>query len=293
MMAAEIAALTAELTCHTCGEQFRVGLLSLVDKGIRYMPTHCPACMDKRQRRPVVAVHTECVRKWPAVRIHSLPCEWTKFRAREDDLPDWKISVRGERYGAHWSGRVDMRAPHHSFHNPPTVGDVVSVWEMKGDREVMVLKYTVPTLHYGPSPRQRYLPVTATREEIAAAEAETGGNAERITETRTWLSLGSPMAEAADRVLLWLEAYSKTTLKGFGRQYAAGLHLDGAEAVWEVSGGCRSGRYGTQAALVICAPGAPISKWHREGGETTETSPWPMEQAAIDFDFGGFDFSDE
>lgn len=279
-----MSAMEAEMTCKSCEKTFTVGLLALVDKGIRYMPTHCPACLDKRQRRPVVAVHTECVREWPAVSIHSLPCEWEKFRARPDDLPDWKITVRGERYGAQWDGRIDMRAPHHAFHNPPAVGDVVSVHEMKGNREVMILRYTVPTLHYGPSPRQKYLPVTATREEIAAAEAETGGTAERVTETRTWLALGSTMAETADRVLLYMEAFSKTTLKGFGRQYAAGLSLNAAEAAWELSGGCRSGRYSTQAALVICAPGAPISKWHREGGETTETTPWPDEpDLGLDF----------
>jgi len=58
MAASEIAALTADMTCRTCGESFAVGLLSLVDKGIRYTPLHCPACLDRRQRRPVVAVHT-------------------------------------------------------------------------------------------------------------------------------------------------------------------------------------------------------------------------------------------
>jgi len=280
----DIATLTADMTCRSCGKPFAVGLLSLIDKGIRYVPTHCPACLDKRQGRPVVAVHTECVREWPAVRIHSLPCAWEKFRGRDTDLPDWKISVRGARYGASWSGRIDIRAPHHAFHNPPAAGDVVSVREMKGDREVMILRYTVPTLHYGPSPRQKYLPMTASREEIAKAEADTGGKVDWVTETRTWLSLGSPMAETADRALLWMEAYSKTTQKGFGRQYAAGLNLDAAEAMWCVSGGCRSGRYSTQAALVICAPGAPISKWHREGGETTETTPWPDEpDLGLDF----------
>ncbi|MFA5715919.1 MAG: hypothetical protein WC998_09270, partial [Candidatus Paceibacterota bacterium] len=214
MAAHEIAALTADMRCTSCGQPFSVGLLSLIDKGIRYMPTHCPACLDRRQRRPVVALRTECVREWPAVRIHSLPCEWTAFRAREGDLPDWKITVRGSRYGAAWQGRIDIRAPHKAFHNPPAAGDVVSVREMRGDRQVLVLRYQRETLHNGTVECRRYLPVTATAADIAAAEAESGGKAELVAEVRTWLSLGSPMAESADRAMLWMTAYSKTTIKG-------------------------------------------------------------------------------
>jgi hypothetical protein len=163
---------------------------------------------------------------------------------------------------------------------------------MRGDRQVLVLRYQRETLHNGTVECRRYLPVTTSTADIAAAEAESNGKAELVAEVRTWLSLGSPMAETADRVLLWLEAYSKTTLKGLGRQYAAGLNLDAAEETWQVRGGARSGRYGTQAALVVCAPGAPIGKWHREGGATTATSPWPDEPFAeaedvfLDADWG-------
>lgn len=67
----------------------------------------------------------ECVRLWPAVKIASLPpVEWQKMESPKGTW--YRMVVEGKRYGASWSGRIDLHARH-----AYAVGDVVRVREFR------------------------------------------------------------------------------------------------------------------------------------------------------------------
>lgn len=278
--------LVANMSCQTCGKSFPFSPLAMLDRGLDQFPTHCPACNDRRQSAPVVRHGDECLREWGAVTIHSLPSGWVGCRLGE--LAGWRCDFSGSKYGASWEGRIVLHAPAQCFPAPPARGQVVSVRDMVSSVEVVTVTTYRATMHHGAVPVVTYLPATTRDEDFPRIAEEhaycvTGYGqspetrpavVKRIVESRPHIVLGRPRGEDEGLRLLWLEAYSKTTLKGFGRQFHASLKLDGVAAVWSCSGGARSGRYGTEGALCIAAEGSPIGVEHRENGETTFASPW-------------------
>jgi len=88
--------------------------------------------------------------------------------------------------------------------------------------------------------------------------------------------------KTANRMLVFQSAYSKTTLKGFGRQFHASLDTESVISVLgSCSGGARSGRFETQYVLAIVSPDYPLIRRFSEGGETTTTLYPPKEAVSV------------
>lgn len=233
----------------------------------RPAPKRCPACNDRKQFRPSVALERREITRFEGVRVHSLPGEWVAYDTK--DRTRYKIDVRGAEFGRAWDGRIVIYAEH-SFRS----GDIVTLREMSVTHEVRA-HYTERTtsaftqLKGGPSSvtKRVTLPIQAT--ELTAASNRIFGDdvkrglAESVVETeeRAYVVL----ERAADgtrrpegRQLVWLTATEKTTLKGLGAQYASSIH---GEPVWSksIGGGVRNRRRWTTAMLAITDHDHPVT----------------------------------
>lgn len=61
------------------------------------------------------------------VKISSLPNEWTKAGCSEG-YPGWRMILKGKRFGADWSGRIDLWSVNAKH---PMIGDVMRFKEME------------------------------------------------------------------------------------------------------------------------------------------------------------------
>lgn len=186
---------------------------------------------------------------------------------RPNDFPGWRMVVKGQRFGATWSGRIDLWTV---AQEPPKVGDVVYLREMEVIKRVAKARWERATLEHGTVSGHRQVPLGTE-------------GAEEYEEEREYIRLDpAPDREPRERELVWVQAYTKTTIKGFGRQYHA--HLEGSP-LWhqEVSGGVRSGRAYTQAWLAVVDPDHPIVRVFRENEqeESMRIPPEP-ETAGVD-----------
>jgi len=233
-----------KLVCQGCGEEFPVSPGHFAGLGFRHMPKRCPTCCDLRQGRPSVIVDRSILNLYDGVEIASLPPgEWEESRGWDKDVPACKLTIKGDRYGASWSGRIDLFAL-----RAPEKGDIVSIREMEAQHRVKVVRELRSTLEYGSVTVEREIPITTTEEEEPEAE--------KVIRTRKYLVI-EPFDGPATSRLVWAEAHTKTTLKGFGRQYWASITGDPV-ASWIVSGGYRSGRAGTTGALAIVSEDRPL-----------------------------------
>lgn len=230
-----------KMVCQQCGEEFPVNPGHFAQMGFKNLPKRCPKCADIAQRRPSVVIERGLLNVYDGVEIVSLPPgEWLEVESWKKDIPAFKLVVKGSRYGASWSGRIDLFAP-----AIPQAGDVVSVREMESRHLIKVCREERQTMEHGSVTVERELPVTADDPE-----------AEEVIRTRRYLVL-EPFDGPATCRLVWAEAYTKTTRKGFGRQYWA--EIKGAPiASWLVSGGVRSGRAHTVGVLAVVNQDHPL-----------------------------------
>lgn len=183
--------------------------------------SRCPTCLDKAQHRPTVVVERVALSEPLLCVVESLPGGLQQARADgKRDVPFWKLVVKGSDFGARWNGRIDI------FSRENIVsGDVVLLTEMK-------------SVH------------------------RRDGDGGEVIERRKYVRLDKADASEVDVAalprLVWRVANTKTTLKGYGRQYCN--KLDGSP-LWErrVSGGVRSGRMYTVAALAVVDDDHPLS----------------------------------
>ena len=91
----------------------------------------------------------------------------------------------------------------------------------------------------------------------------------------TYLSLDrcGHEVEEADVVgdLVRVEAHSKYTLKGLGRQYSAGYNADYCLWCVTMGGSCRTGRINTEIIVAVVNAQNPLILWHREGESYEES----------------------
>lgn len=215
-------------TCVECASLYEV-------YSDRASPVRCPSCADRAQRRPTQVVQRARLATWTA-EIHSLPGEWQRFQANKKDRPCWKIDLCGRSYGADWAGRIVIYAAH-----PFVPGDVVRVRLMRAEHRVRVVYRERHTLHHG----------SVVVSEKRHLHRDEGGEIE--TDAYEYLVF-EPTDAAPDARITFTKAFSKTTLKGFGRQYRSDTVFE-ADPLWSktIYGGYRSGRAGTNATLAIIA----------------------------------------
>jgi len=234
---------TETRTCRECGNEFE----SRVIRGSWL--SRCPECADVRQHRPSAVKERTVVTEPIMCVIESLPGQWQQFATgQHDDDPCVRIIIKGDRYGVSWNGRIDIYA-----HTLWQSGDIVWLTEMEVIHRVKVIEEQRPT---SPFTQLKGGPVaTIVQKKVSLWEKHEG---KEIIETRRYMRLDNvrddemPDAETTATLprLVWKEAHSKTTLKGYGRQYAN--QLRGAP-LWEkrVSGGCRSGRIHSEGVLAL------------------------------------------
>ncbi len=230
-----------KMVCQSCDEEFPVNPGHFALLGFKNLPKRCPKCADIAQARPSVAIERKCIAVYDGVEIVSLPpAPWQETEGYKKDVPAFRLTIKGSRYGASWSGRIDLFAT-----SIPSPGNIVSIREMETKHLIKVRREQRGTLEHGKVTVEIELPVTAD-----------DPDAEEVIRVRRYLVL-EPFDGPATCRLVWAEADTKTTLKGFGRQYWA--EIKGAPiASWLVSGGVRSGRAHTTGALAIVDHDHPL-----------------------------------
>jgi len=185
-------------------------------------------------------VRRECKYISPQVKICSLPAEWQEFHSGfSGDFQCFKIDVSGRRYGASWRGRIVIYAD-----KPYEVGDVVRIREMEAVHKVKAVYTEKATIYGGTVTLRKEVPLSSKEgvEELAR---------------RPYLVFEDASSDEPQAFLVWAEARTKTTLKGFGRQYRASI-IDKSLKSWDIYGGYRSGRAYTEAVLAIVDSEHPV-----------------------------------
>lgn len=204
--------------CHKCGKPF----ISYVTRSVQ---TQCARCADLRQRRPSTVVEREELLWLTGVKVVSLPpASWQEFKARSGDDVRFKLEFSGSSYGASWAGRIVMWAK-----RPIVTGDVVTLRHMR-----------------------------AKHVKISHVENDQGQTERKETiEQHEYIALDTTPLATPTSELVFVTAVTKTTIKGFGRQYWA--DIDGVP-LWfkEIHGQVRSGRAGTAAWLAVVDDEHPV-----------------------------------
>lgn len=230
--AIEMALNGALSTCQECAKPFAHFTLRRIQM--------CPTCADVAQGRTSVVVERLVLQSFDYVRVTSLPGEWEKFVAADGDSPVWRITVKGSEFGAAWQGRIDLYTP---WEGGVRVGDVVRVRHMRATHKVRTI-YTDRATRHGVVTHRAVLPITDT---IGEEELE----------RHEYVVLEPQHVTDYRHELVWVTAHTKTTLKGFGRQYWA--HVGGTP-LWQmnVMGGYRSGRAHTHGILAVVDDKHPL-----------------------------------
>ncbi len=223
-----------KMECTKCGREFPVSPAHFAELGFKNLPKRCPTCIDMAQNRPSVVQERKLIRVYDGVEIINLPTTWQEVATGEKDVPSYNISVKGSRFGASWSGRIDVFA-----NKPFSFGDIISVREMVSSHKIKVVHGEKATMKYGTVPVEKELPITS----------EEG---EEVIRSRRYLVF-EPYDGPATSRLVWVTAHTKT----FGRQYWAKV-VGSPIAQWIVSGGVRSGRARTVGVLAIVDENHPL-----------------------------------
>lgn len=230
-----------KLVCQKCSEEFQMNPFHFATMGFKDLPKRCPKCTDIVQGRPSVVIERNCLNVYDGVEVISLPPgEWQKTEGGRKDVSSFQLAVKGRRFGAAWDGRIDLFTT-----SIPRIGDVVSVREMESRHLVKVREEEKQTLHNGVVVIEKVLPITSD-----------DPNAREVVRHRRYLVV-EPFEGSAISRLVWVEAHTKTTLKGFGRQYWTEIK-NVSIASWSVSGGVRSDRAHTTGVLAIVDHDHPV-----------------------------------
>jgi len=206
----------------------------------------CPECTDRIQARPSVIMERRVLNFFSPVLVKSLPKnDWVLTdTGYHFDKGLYKIDVSGKPYGASWSGRIVIYS-----NKIIAPGDIICIREMQAVHKVKKIRYARPTMEHGTIMQEQTVPLQSENEEaFESREFHPYLVFEKfeIHENPVMLSLS------------WISRYSKTTLKGFGRQYRYKIDTSIAVAAWSVSGGVRSGRAHTESVLAITTPENPV-----------------------------------
>lgn len=251
--------LLIRLICSVCGAEFEMNPASYAALGLGSLPKTCPACKDREQYRAAVVLNRREL--FAAVvklgqSVMDLLRHAEVFQPSPRDIPAWRLIVKGRSFGADWQGRIDVYL--HVDPKALSVGQLVRLAHMESRSKVWVKRWQRGTLEHG----------TISGYRRCGPKDEGAEEREEVTQYVTILP--APDSAEPGGTLVWAQAYSKTTLKGFGRQYAA--RLEGSP-LWQMSvyGAARSGRFHTDARLAIVEEGNPLIHVHREGGEEERT----------------------
>lgn len=251
-----MSSIIVSVFCSQCGEQFPFNPTEYRELCYFKLPKHCPKCLDERQHRPDVTLSRKEL-FGVSCKIASLPpAEWQQVQWEEKDSPAWHLVIKGERFGVSWRGRIDLWSV---SSEPPKVGNVVRLSEMEVLKRIAVRKWSS-----GTRSMERQVPLALAQKENSDSSVE------MREEKRIYVRIDPTDELPQGRKLVWIEAHTKTTLKGLGRQYHASLS---GSPIWcqKVLGGYRSGRAHSVGWLAVVDPENPVIHSFREGGCVEET----------------------
>lgn len=197
------------------------------------------------------------------VTIHSLPGEWMDCEPIKSNATRyWKMEVRGSQYGRNWDGQITIFS---HTKEAPQIGDTVYMRIVRAEKRVKQIAFFKEPFNAGRIESTATLPAYTTEEEIPAL-IESGKlhpNAagsllmDAVVE-HEYIVLNDTHREP-EYNLVWVEAHTKTTIKGFGAQYRSEIDL--SQAYWHQSihGGVRSGRAHTTGTLALIPLGDSVS----------------------------------
>lgn len=253
--------ITLRMSCTKCTSEFTVNLDVYRSVNIDTLPKRCPTCLDKIQTRPDVVLERGTIEEF-VCRVHptaaTLLANAVEFQPLPTDKPSRRLIIKGERYGASWRGRIDVFS--HVW--PISSGDVVTLAYNFTRRQVWCVSRQIKAcgyLGYVVERSKSYRVLAGHVPEPGESEVmEREETNEYVLLTRTLASTTSALQRDALPVLCWIEAYSKTTLKGLGNQFHRRIV---GNPLWSLSvdGGCRSGRYGTHGMLAVVDPMDPVT----------------------------------
>lgn len=255
------------LKCRDCDRVFKVELAAIRDifnaPAEGRLPHRCPSCADEQQGRPEIVLSRETLFERAVsidpsfVRLLERMTQWT---AREDDLPCWRLTLSGKEYGANWNGRIEIYS-----HADPK--ELISRGECHFTEMLVTKRRTViyTLLENGRETIRRVLIGTQAQRE--------GERSETKEESSSYVVLSPNSVKPSGDWLVFAEAHTKTTLKGFGRQYRA--HIDGDDPLWYMpfTGGYRSSRAYSIGWLAIVSERAPICV--RTTGDICQSRRYP------------------
>lgn len=262
--------------CGNCGENFAV--YEQIDENTPQK--NCPKCASLRRARRTGVVQTrKCLEEYRGVQIITDLPTWNDVRSRAGH--SLKSVTKGSQGGASWSGRIDIWA--RGFDKAPTNGDFVNIRLMESSVE--------PKPEMVEARLEKYAGVISRQagDDPAKIEEVTARFKKELSqiEKRRYIVLepATPNEDLdeeernAHLMLVFESAYSKVTLKGFGRQFRSSINTENVISVLgSAAGGARSGRFGTEYILAVVSPDHPLVMKFFEKGEVTTTMYPPLPQ---------------
>jgi hypothetical protein len=256
--------------CKRCDKEFEFDAEYFKALGYQNEPKKCQACRDRENGRPSITLSTKEL-FGEVVNLGFSP-NWVEFDQRnqapqwKNDRPSRRWTVKGSQFGASWSGRIELWAVAFGDRTPQK-GDIVRFFIMESNKECGFHRTERATMKHGTIPIRRRCHIADARAGINAGD-ESYYIAE---ESNVYMRLlPCEPCETAYK-LVYETAHTKTTLKGYGRQYHSKFDVE--QCVWSktIQGGVRSGRAYTVGCLAIVSDAQPLIKVFKEGGEAEET----------------------
>ncbi len=231
--------LNINLKCARCGEEFTVNTVQYKSLGFHQLPKSCPHCNDLRQKKNAkkTVIRRECLEEWDRVSI-VLPADWFfEFQAESFDRGCRRAVVKGSiGQGKSWHGRIDI----YDFR-----------WNQEGLGHVRLME-----VEHEYAEGKDYLP----EYQYLSIDPVDGGTFDE---------------HAPDYALIFANVHYKTTLKGFGRQFTAGLET--CNAVWAYrlsSQAKKTGRFGNEMCVAIVDDANYVQGKVR--GDINQSTAWTL-----------------
>lgn len=247
--------------CEKCEVEFKVYAQRMHSQKL------CPTCrqerdIEKSRQRNSVTLEREKLFSAP-VTIHSLPGEWMDCEPIKSNATRyWKMEVRGSQYGRNWDGQITIFS---HMKSPPQVGDTVYMRIMRAEKRVKQITFFKESFNAGRVESTATLPAYTTEEEIPALIESgklhpnaAGSLLMDATIEHEYIVLDGTHREP-EYNLVWAEARTKTTIKGFGAQYRSDIDLSNAYWHQSIYGGVRSGRAHTTGTLALVPIGDSVA----------------------------------
>lgn len=234
-------------TCVKCCKTFETRIES---------QKFCQQCIDDKKCKQDFQKTTErkCLATYIVKNFLPKKCFQIHETGNRKSAPALRAIFKGKDGGeVSWQGRMDVFVSTEFYKNK--LDSEESLWNL------------YPTIA-----RMRIMEVT--KQSGNKIKYEDTGKERSFSQTRTYIVL-EPLDETQfseedlDGELIYVQARSKYTLKGLGRQYSSFFRSDDCVWSYSMSCSCRSGRVSVESILAVVNKENPLVKVSREDGNET------------------------